>query len=122
MFLNRSKCDVFIPTDIEMPLTVKKAFCVLEYTPNTVEQDAIAFVRVLKTAANSNANFDMVQKIQRGRLLVPEKRIRTELMCAVSQAERILNMFKIGHEIHISLNFSSKFGGIILILLNIKPV
>ena len=43
-------------------------------------------------------------------------------MCAMSQAERILNIFEIGYEIHISLNFSFRFGGIILILLNIKPV
>ena len=46
---------------------------------------------------------------------------QTEKMCAVSQAERILNMCEIGYEIHISLNFSFKFGGIILILFNIKP-
>ena len=43
-------------------------------------------------------------------------------MCAVSQAEHILNMCEIGYEIHISLNFSFKFGGIIVILFNIKPV
>ena len=47
---------------------------------------------------------------------------QTELTCAVSLAERILNMSEIGYEIHTSLNFSFKFGGIILILFNIKPV
>ena len=43
-------------------------------------------------------------------------------MCVVSQTERILNICEIGYEIHQSLNFSFKLGGIILILLNIKPV
>ena len=33
MFLGRSKCDIFIFTDIELPFTVReKVFCVLEYT------------------------------------------------------------------------------------------
>ena len=36
--------------------------------------------------------------------------------------ERIFNIFEIGYEIHISLNFSFKFCGIIFILFNIKPV
>ena len=45
----------------------------------------------------------------------------TELTCAVSQAEHILSMCEIGYEIDISLNSTFKFGGIILILLNIKP-
>ena len=44
------------------------------------------------------------------------------LTCAVSQAERILNIFYIDYEMHISLNFSFKFGGIIVIMFNIKPV
>ena len=43
---------------------------------------------------------------------------QTKLTFAVSQAKHILNMC----EIHISLNFSFKFGEIILILFNIKPV
>ena len=43
---------------------------------------------------------------------------KTELTCAVSQAERILNIC----EIHISPNFSFQFGGIIPILFNIKSV
>ena len=43
-------------------------------------------------------------------------------MCAVSQAVCILNIGEIGYEIHISLNFSFIFEGIILILFNIKPV
>ena len=51
-----------------------------------------------------------------------QAKAQTGLTCAVSQAERILNMCEIGYEIHLSLNFSFKFGGIILILLNIKPV
>ena len=32
-----------------------------------------------------------------------------------------MNILEIGYDIHISLNFSFKFGGIILILLYIKP-
>ena len=51
-----------------------------------------------------------------------QAKAQTELMCAVSQEERILNMCEIGYEIHISLNSSFKFGETILILLNIKPV
>ena len=51
-----------------------------------------------------------------------QTKTQAELTCAVSQAERILNMCEIGYEIHISLNFSFKFGGIILILFNMKPV
>ena len=46
---------------------------------------------------------------------------QTELMCAVSQAERILNMCEIGYEIHIFLCFSLRFKEIILILFIIKP-
>ena len=45
---------------------------------------------------------------------------QTEFTCAMPQVERILNMYEIGYEINISLNFSFTFGGIILILLNIK--
>ena len=47
---------------------------------------------------------------------------QTELTCAMSQVERILNMYEIGCEIHISLNFSFKFERIILILFSIKAV
>ena len=47
---------------------------------------------------------------------------QTDLTCAVSQAERMLNMCEIGNEIHISLIFSFIFGGIVLILFKIKPV
>ena len=47
---------------------------------------------------------------------------QTEMTCAMSQAERIFNMCEIGYGIHISLNFSFKFGGIILILFDIKLV
>ena len=46
---------------------------------------------------------------------------QTGLTCAVSQAQRIMNMCEIDYEIHISLYFSFKSGGIILILFNIKP-
>ena len=41
---------------------------------------------------------------------------------AVFLSERILDMYEIGHKIHISMNFSFILGGIILILFNIKPV
>ena len=51
-----------------------------------------------------------------------QAKAQTELTCAVSQAERMLNMCEIGYIIHISLNFSFYLGGIILILSNIKPV
>ena len=51
-----------------------------------------------------------------------QAKAQTDLMCAVSQAERILNTCENGYEIHISLNFSFNFGEIILILFNIKPV
>ena len=44
------------------------------------------------------------------------------MTCVVSKAERILNIYVIGFEIHISLNFSFKFVGIIVILFIIKPV
>ena len=44
-----------------------------------------------------------------------QAKAQTELTRAVSRAERILNMCKIGYEIHIALNFSFIFGGIILI-------
>ena len=47
---------------------------------------------------------------------------QTKMTCAVSQVEHILNLCEIGYEIHIFFNFSFKFGGIILILFNIKPV
>ena len=51
-----------------------------------------------------------------------QAKAQTELTCDVSQAERILNMCDISYEIHISHNFSFKFGGIILILFIIRPV
>ena len=50
-----------------------------------------------------------------------QAKAQTELTCAVSQPERVLNMCAIGYDIHISLYMSFKFGGIILVLLNIKP-
>ena len=46
-----------------------------------------------------------------------QAKAQTKLTCAVSLAERILNMC----EIHISLNFAFTFCGIILLLFNIKP-
>ena len=51
-----------------------------------------------------------------------QAKTQTKLTCAESQAGRILNMFEISYEIRISLNFSFKLGGIILILFYIKPV
>ena len=51
-----------------------------------------------------------------------QAKVQTELTCAVSQAECILKMCEIGYIIHISLNFSFKFGGLVLILFNVKPV
>ena len=45
----------------------------------TVEQDCAAYIceGVLKTVTNTNADSDMAQKVQRGRLFVQEKRIWT---------------------------------------------
>ena len=144
-----------------------------------MDEDCAAYIceGVLKTVANSNADFDMALRIQRGRLFVQEKKIwmaknirrdgraclqknlarpkeifttnksgnpdssnnslvhpwetldkeilqattrsghnsrgqakmQTKLMCAMSQAECILDMSEIGYEIHISLNFSFQF-------------
>ena len=72
--------DIFIYADIEMPLTGReKVFCVLEYArsqSNKTVQHA-SCKGVLKTVANSNADLEMAQKIQRGRFVVPEKRIWT---------------------------------------------
>ena len=47
-----------------------------------------------------------------------QAKAQSVLTCAMSQADRILNMY----EIHISLNFSLRHGEIILILFNIKTV
>ena len=44
------------------------------------------------------------------------------MTCAVSQTERVLNIFEISYEIHNAVNFSFKFGGLILILFYMKPV
>ena len=41
---------------------------------------------------------------------------QNELTYALSQSEHIFNMREIGYEIHISLNLSIKYGGIIPIL------
>ena len=51
-----------------------------------------------------------------------QAKTQTELMCAVAQAERMVNMCEISYEIQIFQNFSFKFGGIIHTLFNIKPV
>ena len=125
MSLNRSIFDVFIYTDTELPFAGREnVFCVLENARSqlnkTVQHEFCE--DVLEAVANSNADLDMAQKIQRGRLFVQEKRIWTELTCAVSLAGRILNMCQIGYDIHISLNFSFEFGGIILMLFIIMPV
>ena len=51
-----------------------------------------------------------------------QAKAQTELTCAVSQAERILNMCEIGYEIHISLNSSFILDGIILMSFNVRLV
>ena len=51
-----------------------------------------------------------------------QAKVQTGLTCAVSQAEHILNNCEIGYDMHTSLNFSFKFGWIVLILFSIKPV
>ena len=48
--------------------------------------------------------------------------MQTKDTCAMFLEELILNMCEIGYEIHISLTFSFKFGGVIFILFSIKPV
>ena len=95
----------------------------LEYAPsqtNKTVQHA-----VLKTVANGNADSDMTQKIHVGRLFVRDKRIWMEKkridVCRVSDGG-IFNMCDISYEMLTSLNFSFKFGRIILTLFNIKPV
>ena len=76
MLLNRSKLYVFILTDIEMPFTGRErgVLCV-GVCSITVKQDCAVCIceGVLKTVTNSSADFDMAQKIQRGRLFVQEK-------------------------------------------------
>ena len=88
----------------------------------TVEQDCVACIceGVLKTVANSNDDLDMEKKFQRKVVCAGEKYL-DRIVSAMSKAERILSMCEIGYEIHISMNFSLKFGGIIPILFNIKP-
>ena len=49
-----------------------------------------------------------------------QTKVQTKMTCAVFQAEYIFKLCEIGYEIHISLNFLFKFGGIILILFSIK--
>ena len=65
---------------------------------------------------------ETLQATTRQAIAEEDKRKRKPNRRVKSQVERILNICEIGHEIHISLNFSFKFGGIILILLNIRPV
>ena len=50
-----------------------------------------------------------------------QAKAQTKDTYAMSQVEHIMNMSEIGYEIHISLNFSLKFGGIIPVLFNIMP-
>ena len=71
--------DVFVFMDIEMLFTGReKAFCVLEYAQSQLNKTVQhACDRVLKAVANSNADLDMAQKIQRGRIFVLEKSILT---------------------------------------------
>ena len=72
--------DVFIFTDIEMPFTGReKTFCVLEYawSQSNKPVHTCIYEGILKAVANSNADLDMAQEIQRGRLFVHEKRIWT---------------------------------------------
>ena len=80
MLINRSKVDVFILTDIEMPFNGReRVLCVLEYArsqSNKTVQHA-SCEGVVKTVSNSNANLDMAEKLLRGRLFVQEKRIWT---------------------------------------------
>ena len=72
--------DVFIFTDIKMSFTGReKVFCFVGVYLITVEQDCAACIceGVLKTVTNGNADLDMAQKIQIGRLFVQEKGIWT---------------------------------------------
>ena len=71
--------DDFISTDIEMPFTGReKTFCVLEYARSQSNKTAACIYEgVLETVANIDADLDMAENIQRGRLLVQETRIWT---------------------------------------------
>ena len=73
--------DVFICTDIKMSFTGKeKALCFVGVCSVIVGQDCAACIceGVFKTVAYSNADLDMAQTIERGRLFVHWKRILTK--------------------------------------------
>ena len=97
---------------IEMPFARKeKAFCV-RVCSNTVKQECAVCIyeRIHKKCTNCNANLDMAQNVQRGKLSVLGKRNwTTDLTSVMSQAVHILKTSEIIHRIHISLNFSFKF-------------
>ena len=66
---------VFIFTDIDTLHCKRKGVLCVGVCSITVEQDCAACIHegVLKAVANSNADLDMAQKIQRGRLFVQEE-------------------------------------------------
>ena len=64
MFLSRSKFDVFIFTDIEMPFTRgKRVFCVLEYARSQSSKTVHhVFVWEFKVVANSISDLHMAEQ------------------------------------------------------------
>ena len=71
--------NVSMVTDIDTLHCKRKGVMCVGVWSIIVEQDCAACIceGVLKTVANSNADLDMAQKIQRRRLFVQEKRIWT---------------------------------------------
>lgn len=91
-----------------MPFTGKeKAFCVLEKA---------------RTRVYLRLNLLKCTSINKTCCSVFGRRWFTDLTYDVSRAMRRLKTCEIVQEIHIYLNFSSKFGRIDLILLDVKPV
>ena len=90
--------DAFIFTDLEMPFTGReKGVLYVGVCSITVEQDCAACIceGVLKAVANSNADLDMAQKFQRGRLFVQEKRTwTTKNLTRVGRACSLKNLAK----------------------------
>ena len=115
--------DVFSFIDIEMPFTRReKVFCVLEYARSQLNK-TVQHAFMIEFSKQPPSAMQILtwhkkykEEVCTKRLFVQEERIwktkdirRDGRECAVSQAEHILNMYEIGYEIHISLNFSFKF-------------
>ena len=114
-----------------MPFTGReKAFCGLEYA-QSLSNKSVQHAFVREFLKQSPTAMQIIKPLIKRLIIKPYKlqlvhihsdRGQAELASVVSQAECILNMCEIVYEIHISLNSSFKFGGLILILFSIKPV